>query len=565
MSDQPSSINLIVRTGPHQGRLFTVRGRLHTIGRGPGNDIIIDEPSLSRRHARIRPLPDGFVVEDLSSTNGTFVNERRVAGSVRLRPGDSLRLGNVITLRVEPGQLDLDEMDTILPDDTVREWEVAPARRRWLWLGLVAAGVVLVAGVVWALASSLIERSSPAGITPEPAVAQGGSPTTAPSATPTPAPSATPVPVAVADTATPVQALTDTPSPPATPTPLPPTVAPSNTATPVPAATSTFARTATSSRTATPTQPATPTSMNTPAPTATSRPTGINASLQGKLAFSLVQGLSHKVYVVEVGPTAPADLFASIGNARQPALSHDGQWLLVNGTGGGIDAIARLTSAGHQAQAVTCAGTTAESSRPVWSPDNRLLAFDGVDPSRPEVYIQRLDTMDCDLVDNRLRVGAGDAVDANGLYPLWGPDERLYFRSCATWDPVGASDCGIWSVRQDGGGVRQLTDSPNHLPTAVNNERLLFMFNDGGNWDVYSVGVAGGTPQNLTNHPATDVWGTLSPDGRAIAFLSNRSGRWAIWLAGVDGSSAREWLPLQTDWGEIDPNQLPQERMSWSR
>jgi uncharacterized protein YraI len=329
--------------------------------------------------------------------------------------------------------------------------------------------------------------------------------------------------------------------------------------------------------TATPIVTPTPSSTSTPTPssgpaspppaTATATPTPIQTALQGKLAFSLPQFVNYKVYVVEVGPTTPTELYASIGDSRQPALSRDGKWLLVNGTGGGIEAIARLTSDGHQATPVTCPATTAESGRPIWSPDGQFMAFDGlgVDPANPQIYIQRLDEVDCDLSDNRLLVEGGMAADANGLYPLWGGDERIYFRSCSTWSPQGAGACGIWSVRRDGGDLRRLTDSVHHLPTDMNNERLLFMFNDNGNWDVYSVGLTGGTPQNLTSQPSIDVWGTLSPDGQTIAFLSNRSGRWAIWLMNVDGSNAREWLPMNPDWGEVDPDRIGQERMSWSQ
>ena len=301
------------------------------------------------------------------------------------------------------------------------------------------------------------------------------------------------------------------------------------------------------------------------APTLTPAPRG--PELTGKLAFSLFQGTNYKVYVVEVGPTAPASPYASIGNARQPALSHDGNWLLVNGTGGGLDAIARMTSDGQQAHAITCPETTAESHRPVWSPDDRRLAFDGlqVDPNLPQICLQRADEVDCELVDNRLQTGGGYITDPNGLYPLWGPDDRIYFRSCATWDPAGASACGIWSAQTDGGGLSQLTDNPAHLPTDVNRERLLFMSGHSGNWEVYAVSLRGGALQNLTNHAGIDVWGTLSPDGYSLAFLSNHSGRWAIWLANGDGSNLREWLPINPDWGEVDPDRMAQERMSWSK
>jgi len=389
---------------------------------------------------------------------------------------------------------------------------------------------------------------------------------TQPTDTPTPAPiivptntrtPPTPAPTQPSATSTPLPA-THTPAPPAppargpgraspTPTPLPTTPMPALVATPTPS----------------PTSSPSPTPLPA-APTATSAPRG--PALTGKLAFSLPQGTSYKVYVVEVGPNPPADLYASVGNARQPDLSHDGEWLLVNGTGGGLDAIARLTSAGYQASAITCPATTAESHRPVWSPDDRRMAFDGllVDPGRPQIYIQRADEVDCELVDNRLQIGGGYVTDPNGLYPVWGPDDRIYFRSCATWDPVATSTCGLWSAQTDGGGVSQWTDNPNHLPTDVNRERLLFMSSQEGNWEVYAVGLRGGAPQNLTNNPNVDVWGTLSPDGRAIAFLSNRSGRWAIWLANADGSQPREWLPINPDWGEVDPERIAQERMSWS-
>jgi Tol biopolymer transport system component len=195
------------------------------------------------------------------------------------------------------------------------------------------------------------------------------------------------------------------------------------------------------------------------------------------------------------------------------------------------------------------------------------MAFDGllVDPARPQIYIQSIDEADCKLVDNRLEIANGYVTDPNGLYPLWGPDGNVYFRSCATWDPLGASTCGIWSVQEDGSGARQLTDNPNHLPNDVNREQLIFMSSHQGNWELYSVSVRGGVPKNLTKHPGNDAWGTLSPDGRAIAFLSDRSGQWSIWLANVDGSNPQEWLPINADWGEIDPDRMAQERMSWSK
>jgi hypothetical protein len=66
------------------------------IGR-EGCDVVLADPEVSRRHATVRAFGDGGVaIEDLGSTNGTFVNERRVDGVVALRDGDSVRFGNTV-------------------------------------------------------------------------------------------------------------------------------------------------------------------------------------------------------------------------------------------------------------------------------------------------------------------------------------------------------------------------------------------------------------------------------------------------------------------------------------
>ena len=63
-----------------------------TIGRGAGCDILIDDATISRSHARIRVVDGGLAIEDLGSRNGTLVNGERVA-SADLRPGDTFTLG----------------------------------------------------------------------------------------------------------------------------------------------------------------------------------------------------------------------------------------------------------------------------------------------------------------------------------------------------------------------------------------------------------------------------------------------------------------------------------------
>jgi hypothetical protein len=72
-----------------------------TIGREVGAGIRLEHDDyVSARHARLEPRPDGTWIEDLGSTNGTFVNGARVNGSRRLQAGDVVRVGST-ELRLE--------------------------------------------------------------------------------------------------------------------------------------------------------------------------------------------------------------------------------------------------------------------------------------------------------------------------------------------------------------------------------------------------------------------------------------------------------------------------------
>lgn len=82
-------------TGPGMGRRYTLTDVPLVIGRSPDCDILADENSVSRHHARIQPGADGYYAVDLQSTNGTFVNDKPAA-STRLRDGDYLRVGDCI-------------------------------------------------------------------------------------------------------------------------------------------------------------------------------------------------------------------------------------------------------------------------------------------------------------------------------------------------------------------------------------------------------------------------------------------------------------------------------------
>jgi hypothetical protein len=97
------SAKLVVQRSPsfETGDAFEVDTAPLTIGRGGQNDLVLaGDEFASARHVRIESRRDGVWVQDLGSTNGTYVNGSRVAGAQRLVPGDVLRVGET-DLRLE--------------------------------------------------------------------------------------------------------------------------------------------------------------------------------------------------------------------------------------------------------------------------------------------------------------------------------------------------------------------------------------------------------------------------------------------------------------------------------
>jgi pSer/pThr/pTyr-binding forkhead associated (FHA) protein len=84
------------------GKIFPVHGTV-VIGRQSECEISIPSEEVSRRHAELRLTPDGVMVEDMGSSNGTYVNDRRVTRQL-MKAGDELRLDTIRFLLLAPGQ-----------------------------------------------------------------------------------------------------------------------------------------------------------------------------------------------------------------------------------------------------------------------------------------------------------------------------------------------------------------------------------------------------------------------------------------------------------------------------
>jgi predicted component of type VI protein secretion system len=107
------SPKLTMVSGPTQGVTFRIGQGRRVIGRDETADIMIDDRKISRWHATVELNRGRAVLTDTGSTNGTWVNDERVAGSRQLYDGDRIRMGHVALRFFDPSAAATDPIGTM--------------------------------------------------------------------------------------------------------------------------------------------------------------------------------------------------------------------------------------------------------------------------------------------------------------------------------------------------------------------------------------------------------------------------------------------------------------------
>jgi Tol biopolymer transport system component len=328
----------------------------------------------------------------------------------------------------------------------------------------------------------------------------------------------------------------------------------------LPTPTLTALPTATATRNPARPRPTVPT--GTPGTAATAAPATPASVGAGRIAFAMGRGNETDIALLDV---ATGKISVVARNGRQPDIRSDGV-IVFNGEGGGRDSLFTIMSDGRY---LTEISMFAEDNYPQWSPTKPWIVYSSPIEGDDRVFVQADTSGPQSILPQRVDVWGGPR-SIQGRYPTWLPNRRIAFTGCDVW--LQASSCGLWTIYSDmyeNFVPFQLNDDSQARSDDSFGESLLYSSPASGNWEVYSASAAlpskrgnpKPVPNNLSNNPAQDVAATYSPDGKQIAFISDRGGAWGIWAMNADGRNQRLLAPVPGGFGP----RWNEERLSWGR
>lgn len=301
-----------------------------------------------------------------------------------------------------------------------------------------------------------------------------------------------------------------------------------------------------------PTLTGTATHTPTPSPAATPNipsPYTPPEGLSGKIAYPVYKDGRKYIFIAYLGTGVKSDLFKE--DASEPAISPNGSKIAYRSWNASTLGLMVRNIDGTESQRVS---RGIEDACPCWALGESLVFHSTKKGPTPRLYVAGT-WVGANGTNNVQDVMRGPDP-AYGRYPAWVPDGRFvyeYFERSGDFR-------GLWIQNQDGSNPVPITDHPGDTMPSVSpgGDKVAFMSDRTGKWEVYVVNIDGSGLRQLTHSRGYNSGlPTWSPDGNHIAFVSDYDNQWAIWVVNYDGSGERKLFDLGSplEWWE---------RISWA-
>ncbi|MEZ4734693.1 MAG: protein kinase [Caldilineaceae bacterium] len=257
--------------------------------------------------------------------------------------------------------------------------------------------------------------------------------------------------------------------------------------------------------------------------------------------YSTVDNGQYRIYQATfTDPTWSIELL--IDNGAQPSISPNGQQLAFFSTRNDSQGLSlydfnKPQSPQARFDRLSNFIEDAQESAPSWSPEGNRVVFSS---KREGDRVERVFMTSVFEPRNAVTLDRGED-------PAWGP--QINGQSLVVYkgaDETG-NNPGLWLASETGRVRRLTTDESDRRPVwSPDGQYVVFMrLVDGINWELVRVRVVDGELLQLTHHPAQDGLPTISPDGKMVAFASDRDGQWAIWRVALEGGDEQRVMPIQ--------------------